>query len=123
MHLFLNLMANRKSTPISKEWVDSLNQIDVVFQDNPKVRKAWLSFFDSLHPKSQHFENKNSFQLDLLSEIANSLNYKKLKQTEIDRFYNPQAFEDKESQKELITKETIRILKQTKSFGESLNEE
>jgi len=56
MQLFLKLMANRKSTPISKEWVDSLNQIDVVFQDSPKVRNAWRNFFDSLHPKSQHFD-------------------------------------------------------------------
>lgn len=29
-------MADRKSNPITKEWVDALNTIDVVFQDNKK---------------------------------------------------------------------------------------
>lgn len=30
-------MADRKSTPITKEWVDALNTIDVVFQENKKL--------------------------------------------------------------------------------------
>lgn len=29
-------MADRKSAPITKEWVDALNTIDVVFQENKK---------------------------------------------------------------------------------------
>ena len=40
-------MANRKATP-NKEWVDALNTIDVVFQDDKKVRKAWREYYDSL---------------------------------------------------------------------------
>ena len=39
-NLFFTLMANRKITPPNKEWVDALNTIDIVFQDNKKVRKA-----------------------------------------------------------------------------------
>ena len=31
LRLFLILMANRQKTPISQEWVDALNSIDVVF--------------------------------------------------------------------------------------------
>ena len=34
-------MADRKSAPITKEWVDALNTIDFVFQENKKVRHAW----------------------------------------------------------------------------------
>ena len=33
LRVFLKLMADRKSNPITKEWVDALNIIDVVFQD------------------------------------------------------------------------------------------
>lgn len=42
-------MADRKSTPITKEWVDALNTIDVVFQENKKVRHAWREYLDSLN--------------------------------------------------------------------------
>ena len=54
MRLFLTLMADRKSNPITKEWVDALNTIDVVFQDNKKVRHAWREYLDSLNEKSPH---------------------------------------------------------------------
>ena len=44
LRVFLTLMADRKSTPITKEWVDALNTIDVVFQENKKVRHAWREY-------------------------------------------------------------------------------
>lgn len=40
LRVFLTLMADRKSNPITKEWVDALNIIDIVFQDNKEVRHA-----------------------------------------------------------------------------------
>ena len=46
LRVFLTLMADRKSTPITKEWVDALNTIDVVFQENKKVRHAWREYLD-----------------------------------------------------------------------------
>ena len=54
-NLFLTLMANRKANPITKEWVDALNAIDVVFQENYKVRHAWREYLDSLNAQSPHF--------------------------------------------------------------------
>lgn len=119
LSLFLKLMTNRSTSPPSKDWVDALNQIDIVFQDNKKIRLAWLFYFDSLHPKSQHKDNANSFKLDLLSEIANELGYKDLKQTEIDRFYSPQAFGDQITNQMLLQSELLRVLKNSKSFSDS----
>ena len=52
------------------------NSIDVVFQENKKVRHAWREYLDSLNEKSPHFDSSNSFRLDLLSEMAVSLGYK-----------------------------------------------
>ena len=102
--------------------MDSLNIIDVVFQDVIKVRLAWKEYFDSLNNKSPHFETNNSYMLDLLSEMALSLGYKDLKQTEIDTFYNPQLFLNRENiQNELIS-ENLRVLKHSKSFSESFTE-
>ena len=121
--LFLTLMANRQKNPISEEWVDALNCIDVVFQDNKKVRAAWREYLDCLNQKSAHFDNQNSYKLDLLSEIAESLGYRHLKQTEIDRFYSPMYFSSQQSQKEILYNETLRVLMHSKSEAESFTEE
>lgn len=114
-------MANRKATP-NKEWADSLNLIDIIYQDDKKVRLAWLNYFNSLHPKSPHADNANAFLLDLLSEMGNSLGYKDLKQTEIDRFYSPKYFGRVESSQEILLQETIRVLNRSKSYTENFDE-
>ena len=110
LELFLTLMANRKKNPISEEWVDALNTIDVVFQENRRVRNAWRDYLDSLNQKSAHFENQNSYKLDLLSEMAESLGYKQLKQTEIDRFYSPVYFGSQLSRQDLLFSEVLGLL-------------
>lgn len=121
--LFLTLMANRRKSPPSEAKVDALNQIDIIFQDNKAVRSAWLAYFDSLHQKSQHFENQNSFHLDLLSEIAKDLGYKDLRQTELDRVYTPQHWGDKFEKEVLMNKELYRILLKSKSFSSEFSDE
>ena len=123
LDLFLTLMANRQKNPISEAWVDALNSIDVVFQDNQKVRNAWRDYLDSLNQKSAHFDNQNSYKLDLLSEIAESLGYKQLKQTEIDRFYSPYYFGSQQSRQEILFNETLRVLMRSKSQAESLSDD
>lgn len=123
LRLFLTLMANRKSNPITKEWVDALNSIDVVFQDNKKVRHAWREYLDSLNEKSPHFDSSNSFRLDLLSEMAMALGYKNLKQTEIDRFYSPKYFGSQMSRQEILFQENLRVLMHSKNCAEGFSEE
>lgn len=123
LRLFLTLMADRQSNPITKEWVDALNTIDVVFQDNQKVRNAWRDYLDSLNEKSPHFETSNSFRLDLLSEMAMALGYKNLKQTEIDRFYSPKYFGSQMSRQEILFQENLRVLMRSKSCAESYSDE
>lgn len=108
--LFFTLMSKRKSYPIAREWVDALNCIDVVFQDNQKVRHAWREYLDSLDEKSQHYPNNESYCLDLLSEIAQELGYDNIRQTEIARFYSPIAFSNQDE------KNTQLILEATKFY-------
>ena len=120
--LFLTLMANRKATP-NKEWVDALNTIDIVFQDNKNVRKAWREYYDSLDPSSQYNKDTNAFKLDLLSEMANALGYKDLKQTEIDRFYSPNYFSQLQQTQNLLAQESLRVLSHSKSNSETFTDE
>lgn len=123
MNLFLKLMAHRGTNPINSDWVDSLNQIDIVFQSNKKVRSAWLAYYDALHPKSHHFDNVESFKLDLLSEMANDLGYKDLKQTDLGKVYSPQAFRNKIDRDENLRNEIFRVLFTSKSFSESYTDD
>jgi len=121
LNLFLQMMANRKKFPPSPLMADALNQIDVIFQNNQKVRNSWKAYFDSLHPNSQHNENSNSFLLDLLSEIAHDLKYDRIKQTEIDRFYSPRFFDDQLIRQNEIGGEVLRVLKNSENYGTPRN--
>ncbi len=121
LQLFLTLMANRKKTVLTTEWVDSLNLIDVVFQDDDKVRSAWKDYFESLHPQSIHNADGRLYLLALLSEMAKNLNYKNLKQTEIDHFYTPQGQNSQLTRHDLIQSETLRVLLSSKSYGETFD--
>ena len=119
LRVFFTLMADSGSNPITKDWVDALNVIDIVFQDNKKVRNAWKEYLNSLNEKSPHFDKQNSFKLDLLSEMAVALGYNNLKQTEIDRFYSPKYFGSQMSRQDFLFEENMRVLTHSKSFSES----
>jgi len=123
LNLFLSLMANRKSTPVSKEWVDALNKIDVVFQEDKNVRIAWRAYYKALNQYQPNYSSQNAYHLDLLAEMANSLGYRNLKQTEIDRYYTPQAFGNLLDNQDLLTKETLRVLSNSKAYGVAFSPE
>ena len=55
--------------------------------------------------------------------MAEALGYKQIKQTEIDRFYNPMYFSSQQSRQEILYNETLRVLMHSKSEAESLSEE
>lgn len=121
--LFFTLMKQRKTFFVSKERADALNLIDVVFQDDDKVREAWKNYLSSLNPNSAEFQNNNAYLLDLLSEMAQSLGYKQLKQTEIDRFYEPQTFIDDKNNERLALVETIKAMRFITNQKEELQHE
>lgn len=109
--LFLTLMAHRKSFPISRDWAQGLNLIDVVFSDDPTVLTAWHEFYDYIHIKpmdQKQFEHKH---LDLLTRMAKALGYPNLQQTDIDKFYNPQVHGDEATRNYEIQTELLRVLK------------
>jgi hypothetical protein len=117
LRLFLTLIANRQFNPPTREYVKALNQIDIVFQDNDKVRRAWRSFLDSLDARSQHFSNNSLFQLDLLSEMAEDLGYKHLRQTDLTRYYFPECFQSEKDLHNKISVELFRVLQNSESFS------
>jgi hypothetical protein len=121
--LFMVLMAKRRSTPVAIEWVDALNKIDVVFQNNKKVRAAWKEYYLTLHKENWQFADSNSFLLDLLSEMGNSLGYKHLKQTEIDKFYSPTYYSNVVKNQQALYDEQMRVLTASRSMAEGFSQE
>ena len=117
--LFITLMAHRKSFPISRDWAQALNLIDVIFEDSPAVVTAWHSFYDYIHivpMDDKQFEHRH---IAILSAMATVLGYLSLQQTDIDKFYNLQTHGDESRRNYEVQNELLRVLKSSKSFSET----
>jgi hypothetical protein len=114
--LFLALMAHRKSVPPTYEWVRALNIIDLVFSDDAGVIKLWHELYQLLTNPSTP-ESQSHKSLEMLSEMARVLGYKKLSQVNIDQFFCPQAHTDQLKMTADIQAELLRILKETGRFS------
>lgn len=116
--LFAVLMAHRRSNPPTIEWASGLNLIDVVFQDNRSVVNKWHELYDCLnHPRAQiNWQRAGHLQIELLSEMAKVLGYKQLSQTDIDRFYQPEAHATQGALSQELQTEFLRVLKATESL-------
>lgn len=113
--LFLNLVAYRQSSPPAFEWVNSLNQIDVVFYNVPDVIKAWRDYYDALNRPTAEFNVQavSHRHLDLLHAMAEHLGYPKIKQTDLDRFYTPVQYGNVANVHSAIQYELLRVLSNT----------
>jgi hypothetical protein len=111
--LFLTLMAHRKANPPTPEWVNALNIIDVVFFDTPQAVELWHRYYEALcnPPPNQNYQAREHVYLLMLSAMARELGYRKLEQTDIDKFYAPQAHFDQALMNHQIQTEFLRVLK------------
>ena len=121
--LFLVLMAKRKSYPPPMEFVDALNKIDVVFQSNKRVRQSAKEYISSLTADGIASGLSNSMLLDMLSDMANVLGYKDLRQTQIDRFYSPTYLSNQLHNQESFWEEYLRVLFYSKSLASEFFED
>lgn len=113
--LFLSLMAHRKSIPLSPEWVNGLNTIDVVFADTPQVIDLWHKYYESLinPPVNENYQTRWHIMLSMLTAMARALGHKNLEQTDIDKFYFPQGHSDQLEINYQCQTEWLRVLKAT----------
>jgi hypothetical protein len=116
--LFVLLMGHRKSIPISLEWTQSLNVIDVIYADHPKVVGLWHTLYDILDTKPLNEAKLQHARLEMLSAMANVLGYKALQQTDIDKFYVPDAHAQQANRIFEVQTELLRVLKASKNMSE-----
>lgn len=113
--LFLTLMAHRRAFPPSIEWVNALNVIDVVFAEHPQVVQLWHEYYGGLAnpPANENYQQREHTYLLMLSAMARSLGYRRLEQTDIDKFYSPQAHADQLALNHKCETEWLRVLENT----------
>jgi hypothetical protein len=93
LSLFLTLMMHRKADPPNQDWVNALNIIDVVFYDDARVIESWHKLYPILQDEVKTYsEERVHSYIHLLSEMATALNYPKLQQIDIDKFYSPKIY-------------------------------
>ena len=101
--------------PVSYEFTAALNLIDVVFAKDQSVVKFWYEL-TLLYQNPLATETQNHKYIELLSEMASVLGFRKLQQTDIDKFYYPRSHaEALKAQIEWQT-EWLRVLKKTDHF-------
>lgn len=113
--LFTTLMAHRRASLPTIEWVNALNLIDVVFADQPKVVALWHDLYLALQDPSRKQEQGHKY-LELLSTMASRLGFRSLQQTDIDKYYSPEIHGQLLVAQVEAQAEWLRVLKNTERF-------
>jgi hypothetical protein len=93
-HILQAMMAYRNVTSNELDWIKSLNMIDIVYYDCPKVKELLHKYF--AYTKSPLFENGQHIDViyELLFEMCKSCGYKKLSLADVRDYYAPIALRD-----------------------------
>lgn len=114
--LFSVLMAHRRTNPPTFEWANALNLIDVIFDDDRAVITKWHELYNIVSQTQVNWSQWGHTYIELLSEMAKALGYRRLQQTDIDRFYAPQAHGTQAALTQEMQIELLRVLKATQTL-------
>jgi hypothetical protein len=118
--LFIILMAFRKSNPPTLDWANSLNLIDVIFADHTNVVAIWHDLYDIMTAPQPDWGRWNHRYIELLSEMATALGYRRLRQTDIDKFYLPKAHGTQSELNQAIQMQLLAVLSGDKALKVSV---
>lgn len=125
MRIFTVLM-NTRAFAWTKESVEALNMIDVVFVNDKKVRDAWAKLLDSYNSNetSEQMANKRmTLKYKLLEEMARCLGYKdKITWETIQNPYIPKGMSDEMKAQEQFKNDQLAVLDiMQRSFAQPKN--
>lgn len=128
MQIFRTLMATR-ATRLDAKHIEALNMIDIEFFKNKKITEAWKLLLDNFvnYPKDIKnpnyqvqlnlcVEKSNNLFINLLYEMAKSLNYKFDKVHLTRGVYIPKGQADYMMDQEFIRRAFIEVLSGTRSI-------
>jgi hypothetical protein len=118
----LNTLIATRSSRTTDEAVRAVNLIDVVFYDQPSVRKLWREYYDMV--TNEGLQNANGWSLrekkylELVTEMARVLGFgKEISHLDVDRVYYPQGLSDNAKKASEISEELLRVLKGTQGLA------
>ncbi|MCZ4410356.1 hypothetical protein O3Q51_16185 [Cryomorphaceae bacterium 1068] len=114
---FLNLVAYRKSIPVSQVFVDSLNKIDVIFKNDAQIIAEWKKAQAELKKKPFNITDFDNRMLDLLKVMGESLGYNMDRQTDLSDFYTPENHYSALQLQVTLNQEFLRVLENSESFS------
>jgi hypothetical protein len=103
--------------PTTYDLAQAVNLIDVIYAKHPKVVHLWHELYDILYTKPFDETKRTHKYLELLSEMAKTLGYKSLSQTDMDKFYIPEVHLQWGQLSGELQMEFLRVLKATKSLS------
>lgn len=113
MRIFTVLM-NTRAFAWTKESVEALNMIDVVFVNDKKVRTAWANLLDAYNSTENSIQLANkraTLKYKLLEEMAICLGYKdKITWDTIQNPYTPQGMTDEMKAQEQFKSGQLAVL-------------
>lgn len=115
-NLFMKLMAQRRTFPPPYDVLNSLNVIDVVFSEHPKVVQFWHEYYNLLSSPPIDAAAASGKFVDLLVEMGKALDYSNLVREDIDKFYSPQIHGDLLNLDLGVRQEFLRVLQKTSHF-------
>lgn len=115
------LVANRHQV-LSQDTVRALNLIDLVFHDEPKVRKLWTEYFEMLGNEGLNnpvgWDQRNKKNVELITEIAKCVGLgRHIAHLDIQRTYSPVGLGQQEARLIELQTELIRVLKSTERLS------
>ena len=118
LEIFRILMGQRGMYPRTNEFIIALNQIDIVYYNNPKVLEKWKKFYEVTLPNHPELSDNSKYLNELLFQMAKVLKYDNLESIDIGKYYSTQQrADDLDFQREYYS-EFYRVLKNSEHFGE-----
>ena len=122
MQIFKTLMIARVYS-YTRESVEALNIIDIVFSDDKSVRDAWAKLYDSykvVNPDELHLQKIQQNQYKLLESMANTLGYKnEITWETIQNPYIPVGYSNQIKMQESFTKNMTSLTEQMTKMSNS----
>ncbi len=122
MQIFKTLMIARVYS-YTRESVEALNIIDIVFSDDKSVRDAWAKLYDSykvVNPDEMHLQKIQQNQYKLLESMANTLGYKnEITWETIQNPYIPVGYSNQIKMQESFTKNMTSLTEQMTKMSNS----
>ena len=111
MDLFRRLITHKGKVTLSREYIEALNQIRVVFYNNEKIKTLWGQYYELVQVDRDltklEIQRMDRIDLDMLQEIAKELKFKDMTQNDISRHYYPSGL-GQQDEDDIITKSLMK---------------